>query len=302
MGTKLHNWRLAVKPAALPKILAPLAVGLAMGFSHSLPGSGLPWGLLTAALALAVLGQWCIVLFNDYADADADALHQRRFPRLMDRRVLTEGLWSRRQLLAVALAAAVALVGLGWGLRFGGRDGALWLIGAGLALLWAYSFAPLKFNYRGGGEALEAGGVGLLLPLIGYYLYTGHWDAYAWTTVLPLLPLALVGAVGSGLKHAPADRQTGKRTVAVWAGVGAAQKAMVVLAGLSGGWVVAGFCLGEYGMAAFMGAAMMGRCTFVAYKELGDLSAFRGGIGRGQYWLLWALVVDLIASPVSTAA
>jgi 1,4-dihydroxy-2-naphthoate octaprenyltransferase/chlorophyll synthase len=86
---------------------------------------------------------------------------------------------------------------------------------AGLALLGlfvAYSFAPLRLNYRGGGEWLEGLGVGLALPWFQLYLQAGQ----AWARELWLLPgfvlLALASAVASGLSDEQSDRRGGKRT------------------------------------------------------------------------------------------
>lgn len=257
--------------------------------------SGVPWPVWPVAVLIALLAQWSIVLFNDYADAETDALHRRLFPETLDTRVAVDGLWPRRRLLVAASATAAALVATGWALRYWERGDTLWLVAAGLGLVWAYSFWPFKLNYRGGGEALEAVGVGLLLPLIGYCLATGESAGFAWASAAPLLMLALAGALASGLKHAPADARTGKRTLAVIAGVRPVQKLMLVLLGAASAWVLVRFAYGSCHIAAFMGAGLALRYAFAAYRVIGDLSAFKNQSHRAARLLLAGLIVDWLA-------
>ena len=158
VSTKLSPWWLAVKPGSLPKVLAPLAVGLCMGVAVS---QMLDFTLVALALVLALCAQWTIVLLNDYADREADMVHQAHFPELIDPRVLVEGLLGPGQVFGVGLLAALGVLGAGTALlAFYQRPFAVYLALAGLAIFWAYSFAPLRLNYRGGGEVLEIIGVG----------------------------------------------------------------------------------------------------------------------------------------------
>ena len=72
---------------------------------------------------------------------------------------------------------------------------------AGLVVFAAYSFAPLRLNYRGGGEILEVVGVGILLPLTGYYIAAGSLPTDNGHLLVPLALYALVCALASGLNH-----------------------------------------------------------------------------------------------------
>ena len=105
VSTKLSPWRLAVKPGSLPKIIAPTAVGLCMGIGAV--GAVPPLALFVLAFVIALCAQWSIVLLNDYADLEADAAHQQRFPELIDLRVLVEGLLTPGQVLGAGLLAAL---------------------------------------------------------------------------------------------------------------------------------------------------------------------------------------------------
>jgi hypothetical protein len=97
---------------------------------------------------------------------------------------------------AACLAAAV--------IRGDWRIAALALVGLGL--LQAYSFRPLRLNYQGGGELLQAAGCGLVLPALGMLLAGGRLAALGPDEWLGLFLLAMPGALGSTLTDAPADR------------------------------------------------------------------------------------------------
>ena len=81
----MNRWLVAVKPMALPKLLAPTLVGLSLGLGQN---SIRAVHYIVLTLFLVLFAQLAIALLNDYADRDADALHARRFPELLDARVL----------------------------------------------------------------------------------------------------------------------------------------------------------------------------------------------------------------------
>jgi 1,4-dihydroxy-2-naphthoate octaprenyltransferase len=85
-------------------------------------------------------------------------------------------------------------------------------------LVWAYSFAPLRLSYRGGGELLQAAGVGVVLPLVGYYAQAGELLRFPWPLLLPTIALGGAGNIATALPDAPADARSDKRTLAVWIG------------------------------------------------------------------------------------
>jgi 1,4-dihydroxy-2-naphthoate octaprenyltransferase len=92
---------------------------------------------------------------------------------------------------------------------------------AALALLHAYSFPPLRLSYRGGGELLQAFGVGGVLPLTGYYAQSGRLDLPLWA-LAPSLLAALAGNLLTALPDVAQDARAAKRTFAVRAGETAA--------------------------------------------------------------------------------
>lgn len=223
----LKVWWTAVRPAAAVKVMLPILVGVGVGFRQS---QSVKPALLGLALLFAWLDQLVIILLNDYADAPADTLHTEKYPSLIDQRAVPHAWLARRSLLVAGLISAAAMVGVTLLLAlFFERPHAPWLAFAALVLIWAYSFPPIRLNYRGMGEILETVGVGGVLPLSGFYIYTGRLDLpLLW--VAPLLFLGLSSAVASGLKHLPADSENGKKTVAVLFGDRAGR--VVIMAGL----------------------------------------------------------------------
>lgn len=214
----------AAKLPSLAKIIPPLLVGLAMGYQFN-------QSVDPIKILLVLLYGWFIqlyiVLMNDYADADSDRLHHKLFPQLIDRRVLTENLLPDKALLGagllfgiltVTVAAIFEIVYL--------RPYATVIALISIGFLWFYSFPPLKLNYRGGGELLEVGGVGVALPYSAFFFYSGSFNRFQFIVVTPLIFLSLAQAVGAGLKHRPADQVTGKKTVSVLLGENRAKAVM----------------------------------------------------------------------------
>ena len=299
VSTKLGLWWLAVKPGSLPKIIAPTAVGLCMGIG--VVGAA-PLTLFVLAFILALCAQWSIVLLNDYADREADAAHQQRFPELIDPRVLVEGLLAPGQVLGAGLLAALGALAAGAALVvLYERFFALYLVGIGLVFLWAYSFAPLRINYRGGGEILETIGVGALLPVTGYYICVGTLPLADGHLLVPLLLYALVGALASGLKHEPADRANGKYTFCVFFGAQVTRKWIWIAQMAARAWCGVFFLTGEYGhFALVLGALLPAAPMFVTrrfdkeadYRNLAALARYKQSLIQAGYLNSVALALD----------
>jgi 1,4-dihydroxy-2-naphthoate polyprenyltransferase len=211
----LKYWWLASRTPSVVKILFPIAIGLSAGLSHT--GEFRP-----VYIALALLYGWfnqlIIIFFNDAADYEADQHHSTAFPHLIDPRVIPNRWLSRKQILVAGAVAAslMALVTLVASVSFQ-RPFAPLFFGASAGFLWAYSFPPIQINYRGYGELVEMTGVGVVLPLLGFYFYTGTF-AFPPLAVIPVALLSLAGSISSTLKHEPADAETGKRTLPVMYG------------------------------------------------------------------------------------
>jgi 1,4-dihydroxy-2-naphthoate octaprenyltransferase/chlorophyll synthase len=212
-----RRWLFALKPAAWPKLLAPAALGVCLARASGVtpgPGALALAGLWTALMATAIL------TLNDWADEDVDRLKRTLLGARCSPKTIPDGVLPARALLAAGVAAGLGLLALGAAVGALERRVAPAALSAlALAVFAAYSLPPLRLNARGGGEALEALGVGAVLPaaiaaLLGPIdLRPGHGAVLAGAVLL-----ALASAVASGLSDEVSDRAGGKRTVATLAG------------------------------------------------------------------------------------
>lgn len=207
---------------ALPLLLGQLVAERTTG--------ELDLAILALVQAFGVFDQLAIVYGNDWADVETDRRNETATMFSGGSRVLVDGLLSRRSVGRAAILAAVlalastAAITVVWGRLWTLPLGAL-----GLALLWAYSFPPLRLSYRGGGEWLQMAGVGGVLPLLGYSAQTGSLAGFPWLLLAVLLPTHLACAVATSLPDEPSDAASDKRTFAVRRGPVAAKVAILLL-------------------------------------------------------------------------
>ncbi|MFO0724116.1 MAG: prenyltransferase [Myxococcota bacterium] len=227
----LAAWIRSARLASQSYIALPLllGVGLAKSRGHLVE----PWALMLVLL-FGLLDQLYIVWANDYADQATDRLNQTPTIFSGGSRVLVEGRLSpgairRAAMIAGALALADALA---LGVARASPIPPL-LAGAALILLWCYSYGPLRLSYRGGGELLQALGVGLVLPLYGFTAVSGGWAELDWVLLASLLPGKLACAIATTLPDEPSDRLSQKRTLAVLLGLVPAAWAATLLAAAS---------------------------------------------------------------------
>ena len=157
-----------------------------------------------------------VVFLNDWGDRRVDRIKRQMFPDGCSPKTIPDKILPASAVLAAGLISAAIFVGIGFYAQLGlGHAHIGWASLAMVAVFAAYTFPPLKLNYRGGGEWLEGLGVGLILPLFHMVLQQGDLSL---TRELWLLPghtlLALASAVASGLSDEQSDRRGGKRTYA----------------------------------------------------------------------------------------
>ncbi len=235
-GNGAKGWRLAawLKASRLPSqlfILTPLLAGQLYAVAAGLP---LNWQALLLAHAFGLFIQLFIVQANDVADLDADRPNRTFTFFSGGSRVLVDGDLSRRELRTGAILAALLALACATGLAV--ITGhllpiALWALA--IALLLAYSHAPLRLNYRGGGELLQMAGTGIVLPLLGWHAQAAGIAGFPWRILPVLLPTMLACAIGTSLPDEPSDRHCGKRSATVLLGQMRAQGAVMLLHGLS---------------------------------------------------------------------
>jgi len=210
------RWWFALKPNSWPKLLVPTLLGQTLGLAAA---RGLDLGAMLVGLVYALGLLVCIVLLNDWGDREVDSLKRRMFPDGCSPKTIPDGILPARSVLVGGLGGGVvALAAAALGQRWLGRPDLLLYAAGGMALFFAYTFPPLKLNYRGGGELLEALGVGAVLPWTQAYLQ----GEQAWHTAYGLLGgftlLSIASALASGLSDEQSDRAGGKRTVATLLG------------------------------------------------------------------------------------
>ena len=221
----MRAWLQAARLPSAVNLQLPLLFGQTLAYATY----GAVYTQLCLLLALYGLAmQLFIVFLNDWADRQADALNET--PTLFSggSRVLVERRIEPATLLHAGLFSGVAVLALGLLLAAAhDRPFAPVLFVCGLFLLWSYSLPPLRLNYRGGGELLQALGVGCILPVAGFYVQTGRLPALH-PGENPLSIIALIAAyiylqtaaaIAFTLPDAEADQRAGKRTLAALWGV-----------------------------------------------------------------------------------
>ncbi|MEZ4369918.1 MAG: prenyltransferase [Polyangiaceae bacterium] len=225
----LFAWLQAARPLAAANIALPILFGSALAYGDQRRFSA---GALGLALGFGVLDQLFIVFANDYADAEADQLNTTYNLFSGGSRVIPQGKLSRSSLgrAALLMAALLLIYAAAVGLM---ADVSVWfpLTLAALFLLWAYSFPPIRLSFRGGGELLQALGLGVVLPLIGFSAQTGGLGDLSWTSLMPAFLIGYAGNITTALPDHPADAATGKFTYAVRASPRVARRNSLILIG-----------------------------------------------------------------------
>lgn len=232
-------WVQAARPLAAANVAVPLILGQVLAYAVS---GEFSWRLFGAVQLLGALNQMFIVFANDFADREADAINPSPSVVSGGSRVIQEGKLSPEALRKAAWIMLAAMLLLSLVLAVGGRWWLPPMVLGGAALLWAYSFAPLRLSYRGYGELLQGLGVGVVLPLIGFYVQAGSFGSrgFPWLGLWPCFLLGYVGNLLTSLPDYPGDRAANKRTYAVRRGqFEARQHALEILAVAIGfGWLV----------------------------------------------------------------
>ncbi|MGF1466171.1 MAG: prenyltransferase [Sandaracinaceae bacterium] len=246
----MRAWLQAARPLAHANIAPALVFGQALAFVQ---GRGFDLGLAVLIHAFGVLDHLFIVFANDVADREVDALNETATVFSGGSRVLIEGKLSPR---ALGLAAAVAGAGLfALSAMAAVLFDRLWLVAfaaCALLLLYVYSFPPLRLSYRGFGEVAQGLGVGVVLPLVGYYGQAGDLTDLPWRTLAPLFLLSFVGNIVTALPDTPSDAAGGKRTWPVQRGQARARRDAVVLVGAA---LLIAAAVGPAPSPAWLGAA-----------------------------------------------
>lgn len=223
----------ATRPLAHANIAPPILFGQALAVAAT---GSFSWRGLVIAHAFGLVDHLFIVLANDFADRHDDARNRTFNAFSGGSRVLPEGALAPSWVLALAVGSALALLAGSIAIA-PERPLFPWLAAIAIALVLAYSYPPLRLSYRGGGEWVQAIGVGVVLPITGFYAQHADLGALRWTALVPTFVLGLAGNVLTSLPDEPADREARKRTWAVRRGLSSAKRELVLL-------VAAGIAIG----------------------------------------------------------
>jgi 1,4-dihydroxy-2-naphthoate octaprenyltransferase len=209
--------------------------------------------------------------------------------------VLVCGLLSKKELLIGVAVTMVLNAGVGCVLTFFyERSWILPLIFVSWALLWIYSYAPFKLSYRGGGEVVQALGVGFLLLFFGYYAQAGNASHFPWHYLVFVLPLQLGAAFSTALPDEPSDREGRKHTLVVLVGP-VPVKLLVVFLYFTG--------LGFFCFIGWPGPGSLKTYLLVAYPLLAAaVMALLIKDGPAGHWRCTAFVALAVSSVVATMA
>jgi 1,4-dihydroxy-2-naphthoate octaprenyltransferase len=169
-------WRLAD-----PKISITSAASMAIGASLAAGHPGFSWAwLLVLGLAMFCMevakNAWGDVYDYD-SGTDLAVKPEDRTDFSGGKRVLVDGILTRRQTWAIAFGFGTLGVALGALIVFGREPSVFWLGAAGLVLGWSYHGPPLQLAYRGFGELDVVICYGPVIALSTYVLMTGHYAA-----------------------------------------------------------------------------------------------------------------------------
>ncbi len=233
----LHALFRASRPLAHANIAPPLFYGQALAYTVA---GVFSIEMLAFCVVFGVLDHLFIVFANDFADRKADEVNTTFNMFSGGSRVLPEGLLSPRIVGTIAWITAILLFVLT--LAFA-HSHPLLPIFATLAifLMLAYSYPPIALSYRGGGEWLQAIGMGLVLPLVGFHAQAPSLEAIPWLAFLPTFAMGLSGNILTSLPDEPADRATSKRTWAVRRGVSRASRDTMI--GFATAFSLGSFCI-----------------------------------------------------------
>lgn len=227
----LRSFLLASRPKTLPAAVVPVWLGCVL--AHTLTGTWSP-SLAAWTLGGALAIQIATNFFNDAIDFRKGADTEKR---LGPQRVTASGLLSPRVVITMALALLLVATLCGWVLV--GSAG--WPVAAigipSLFLAYGYTGGPFPLAYRGLGELFVLLFFGFVAVLGTVFIQTGLWPREAWLLGLQVGLLSCVLISINNFRDREEDATTGKRTLAVRFGPGAAAALVwleIKIAALSG--------------------------------------------------------------------
>jgi 1,4-dihydroxy-2-naphthoate octaprenyltransferase len=224
---RLRAWVQASRPLAQIAVAVPLIYGQALAYAAH---GTFRWKLFALVHLFGVFDCLFIVFGNDAVDWRSD-VQNKTFNRFSGgSRVVPMGLTTPFTLAQASLLSLLALGATSTYFVF--REGHAWMVvlaAISAHIFWVYGFPPFRLSYRGGGEVLQGLGLGLVLPVVGFYGQAGTLDGLRAATLFPAFLLAVAGNLTTALPDTPSDAATGKRTFSVRRGESAARHTSLAL-------------------------------------------------------------------------
>ncbi len=227
-GPALGVWRLAD-----PKISLASVASMFLGAAAAARDGQLAPGWL----ALTVVGIFCIEvaknasgeIFDFDSGTDLQVASEDRSPFSGGKRVLVDGLLTRRQTAAIAAIGYALGIAVGLVIVLSRQPSVLWLGVLGVASAFFYHAPPFKLSYRGLGEISVALCYGPLICCGTYLVQRGQVPAQVvWLSV----PLGILIGAFLWINEFPdyrADLAAGKHTLVVSLGRQQASRAFAAL-------------------------------------------------------------------------
>lgn len=221
--------RAGVWRVADPKITLASVASMVVGACAAALDGPMHWGWL----AVTVIGVLCIEaaknasgeIFDWDSGTDQAIADDERSPFSGGKRVIVDGLLTRRQAAVVAALFYAAGIAAGLAIVIAREPAVLWLGMIGVGLAFFYHAPPLSLSYHGLGELAVAIAYG---PVIAAGTYLVQRGAIGANVVLASVPLGLAIGAFLWINEFPdvrADALAGKRTLVVRLGRPAAARA-----------------------------------------------------------------------------
>jgi 1,4-dihydroxy-2-naphthoate octaprenyltransferase len=265
-------WRLADPKISLTSIAS---IYLAAGATSLVQPVHLWWLLLTGLVIVALEASKNATgdIFDYDSGTDLRVAAEDKTDFSGGKRVLVEGLLTRRQTWGIAVAAGVLGAVLGLAIVVWREPAALWFGLVGGLLAWSYHGPPLKLAYRGAGELAVLLVYGPLVALCTFVIQTHAFEPWVIWLSLPLgLQIAAFLWVNEFPDYA-ADKASGKRNLVVRLGKRRAALALAPIYGAAAAVVAALPALG-LPMAAWWGGLFVLPAAYASWAVLRDPETF----------------------------
>lgn len=215
--TEVRAWIQASRLPSQMYTLLPLLLGQVLACVHN--ASFFSYKILLLSLVYSLSLQLFIVYANDLADYETDSLNDHWTIFSGGSRVLVDKLLQNKDLEIGACLSLAMVLTLGFFFSYYRSNFLiLFLACSGPLMLWMYSYSPFKLSYRGGGELLQAFGLAVILPSMGFLIQGGEQLYTLFPLFLALFLTQVACAMSTTIPDATSDSFSNKRTFIVFLG------------------------------------------------------------------------------------